>query len=861
MPTIQDTIHPELYLTAGPFSSGARESATDPLYEHGGFSGIMPEEGMEHHSILNQGGKVSWRRDTVDDKGILRVKQDTSEPDWDFWKDYKGRTFTRCRNYAWTTFEVKQPTRALVIARGTGSFRLNGERFSGDFYNNKYLKVPVNLKKGTNEVLLGLSGSPSSAAYFALIPVEYDIQAITADITAPDIQRGRSYDTLYLGLPFVNNTNKWNHNINTEIYYTTPGGEQKRISQKELPSIGPLAYQHSAFSLDLSSLQWNTLKDQDSIPLEIIVHQKHASDTFYSELSIKEQDSPYNITFLDSDHSVQFYSAFPPKDMDPDKSYPAIFMLHGAGVNASGSNGYTQKDWTYVIAPTNRRRYGFDWEKQGKVNALNSLHHAKQELGLDMDRIYLTGHSMGGHGSWVAGISHPHLFAALAPSAAWTSFDIYTPFVSRKDHLMGNPANLQLLYAGLQPTRTLSMVENLNNLPVYILHGGSDKSVPPDHPRLFFKRLSQLGYEVSYNEVSGKGHWWKFEDTEGTDCVDHADIMEFFRGKQRNSSPNHIRFKTSGLAESHRAYWISVLQRSNFTDESQVNAKVETHDNGKTINLETFNIRKLEIHLDEAPFDPEHTSLFVDGKEIPISGKHSMKILPEHPILSQVESTPVSIKSPTKAGPVKQVFYEPFALVFATQGGKAWEQQTYAQARRLAQSWYYRGNGKTIIIPDTLVDKETQEQFNLILFGSPETNAYYQQINKDLPIRVYADSIVMGSKYREELNLFQRLSGQKACVFGHKKVYHEDLSVKFIYPNPKHPERFVQVNGGASLQSQALSMEPAMISSADGLPDYLIFDELIRQKGFAALINAGFFDNTWHYNPEHAFIQPPGMRN
>jgi len=846
-PSIQDTIRPETWLTVGLFPAGARESSTDPLHEHGGFMGIAPEAGMEHHSFLGTHGKVSWLPTTMEEAGSIRINHPDSEPSWEDWQNYKGRTFTRGSNYAWTTIEMQEPARALVLAGGVGSFRINDQQYGGDFYNEGHLKIPVELNAGTNEILLRVSGSPNSSASFYLVPVQNDVQAITENMTAPHLVRGHDHETLHLGLPVANHTNQWKNDVEVEIFFTDPAGNNHRISEKQLPPLGPMAFQQSAHSLNMHPLQWHALNDAETLPLDILVRDGNQEYLYQSHLEIMETYEPFNVTFLDSDNSVQFYSAFPPAGLDPDKPYPAIFTLHGAGVDATGSNGYTQKDWCWIIAPTNRGRFGFDWEKQGKVNALNSLDHAIETFGLDASRIYLSGHSMGGHGSWVLSTSHPHLFAAVGPSAGWTSFDIYTPFVSRMDHLAGSPANLQLLYSVLQPTRTLSLVENLHNTPVYILHGGDDRSVPPDHPRMFYQRLSQLGYDVTYNEVPGKGHWWGFDDTDGADCVNHAGLMDFFRGKQKDpAAANHIRFRTAGLAESHRAYWISVLQRINFVDDSRVRADVEAGDSGHTVHIETFNVRRLEIHLNEAPFDVENTTLLLNGKEKVLRDRESMVFDLEPIGIPPGEPIPEHIKSPDQAGTIKQVFYEPFALVYATLGGDEWERQTYGQARNLARSWYYRGNGRTVIIPDTLVDAGIEEHYNLILFGSPVTNAYYEKVNEDLPVTLYPDSVVLGALHPKD----------SFAVGRHREVYTEDLAVKFIHPNPRNPDRLIQVNGGASLSSQALSVKPAMISSADGLPDYLVFDERILEKGFAALIQAGFFNNFWRYDPEHALIQP-----
>ena len=53
----------------------------------------------------------------------------------------------------------------------------------------------------------------------------------------------------------------------------------------------------------------------------------------------------------------------PPKNYDSGKKYALILSLHGAGVEAYRQvDAYTKKDWAFVVAPTNRRPFGFDWQ-------------------------------------------------------------------------------------------------------------------------------------------------------------------------------------------------------------------------------------------------------------------------------------------------------------------------------------------------------------------------------------------------------------------------------------------------------------------------------------------------------------------
>jgi len=68
-----------------------------------------------------------------------------------------------------------------------------------------------------------------------------------------------------------------------------------------------------------------------------------------------------------------------------------VLSLHGAAVQALNQvNSYARKDWCHIVAPTNRRPYGFDWEDWGRLDALEVLEHARKRLGTDPRRTYLT---------------------------------------------------------------------------------------------------------------------------------------------------------------------------------------------------------------------------------------------------------------------------------------------------------------------------------------------------------------------------------------------------------------------------------------------------------------------------------------
>src|SRR5206468_4126470 len=81
--------------------------------------------------------------------------------------------------------------------------------------------------------------------------------------------------------------------------------------------------------------------------------------------------------------------------------------------------GHAPRPWAHSVAPTNRRPFGFGWEDWGRLDALEVLELAQKSLRNGQLRTYLTGHSMGGHGTWHLGATFPDRWAASAPSAGW----------------------------------------------------------------------------------------------------------------------------------------------------------------------------------------------------------------------------------------------------------------------------------------------------------------------------------------------------------------------------------------------------------------------------------------------------------
>ena len=123
-----------------------------------------------------------------------------------------------------------------------------------------------------------------------------------------------------------------------------------------------------------------------------------------------------------------------------------------------------------------------------RQRALAALDDAVAAFHGDPARIYVTGNSMGGYGTWALGAHHPDRFAALVPIAG----GVRPPFNGK---LPDDP----LFKAGEDPE--LSVARAVSRTPVWIFHGRHDWMVAPGNSRRMAERLKQVGGDVRYSEL------------------------------------------------------------------------------------------------------------------------------------------------------------------------------------------------------------------------------------------------------------------------------------------------------------------------------------------------------------------------
>jgi predicted peptidase len=194
------------------------------------------------------------------------------------------------------------------------------------------------------------------------------------------------------------------------------------------------------------------------------------------------------------------YQVYVPRAYDPSRRWPAVLFLHGAGER--GSDGLLQTE--VGIGPAIRRypsRFpaivvmpqapeDTRWSIAPGDAALAALDKTVSEFSIDPNRIYLTGLSMGGHGSWYLAYHHTDRFAALL---------VICGFVGDR------PGRPTFVPSG-EGSPYQRMAARIGALPTWIVHGEADSLVPVAESRSMAEALRAAGADVHYTELPGTDH-------------------------------------------------------------------------------------------------------------------------------------------------------------------------------------------------------------------------------------------------------------------------------------------------------------------------------------------------------------------
>lgn len=724
---------------------------------------------------------------------------------------------------------VDSPTEQtyLLEASGDGTAYVNGEPRAGDAYAYGWLRLPVRLRQGTNQLLFSVG---RGRLRVRLLPVSAPLLWNTDDATVPDLQTGgnTNAEPLWAAVPLINTTDQ----TLTGLTVTTSVENGAKVTTP-LPPIPPMTVCKVGFQLQAPSVLTG---EQATLRVQIAGGAKNpiSSAETTINLRVRQPGQTYKQTFRSGiDGSVQYFGVNPAQK--PSTTNALILSLHGASVEAIGqADAYSPKDWATLIAPTNRRPYGFDWEDWGRLDALEVLERG-QQFPHDPARVFLTGHSMGGHGTWSVGSLFSDRFAVIGPSAGWISFTSYAD--ARRPGSVGTtppPPITVLLQRGSNQYDTLSWGTNLLEERIYIIHGDADDNVPVTEARHMREYLASISHpQVDWHEEKGAGHWWDDPKTPGAECVDWRPLFALFETERlRPQEWNTVNFTTPNPAVSGTNRWVRIEQQEKTLEPSV--AQLGWNSATGTITGTTKNIATFSVLPERLPGNTPLRSLVVDNQTVTVkAAKPSGKEQAPAPVTlrrvagvwqqARTHGVAAGEKSPARGGPFKTAFGHEFILVYGTKGTPEETRWARARARFDAEGFWYRGNGSPLVISDREYNDQTMRQRSVILYGNADTNDLWKKVLENSPIQVRRGQVQVGSK----------------------TITGDTLACLFLRPKKGSDVALVGVVAGTGDKGSRLTECLQYFSSGVAFPDWVVADAEVLRNRPQGVVAAGYFGNDW----------------
>jgi hypothetical protein len=269
--------------------------------------------------------------------------------------------------------------------------------------------------------------------------------------------------------------------------------------------------------------------------------------------------------------------------------------------------------------------------------------------------------------------------------------------------------------------------------------------------------------------------------------------------------PSEVKFSTNTLRY-NRAYWVTIDRLTRHNADARI---VATGNEDTGLRITTTNIDALTIRLDDCPA-PKGTPLVVDGTTV----------LTSHPggvvQLSKADgswktgpwNSPALTKKHGIQGPIDDAFNSRFLAVYGDSNGDADRDLAIAELDALRNPPSVLDiHGDFPMKPAARVTAQDVASANLILFGTPESNAVLQRIAASLPS-----------------TLMQPGDDGARSVF--------------IYPNPENPSRYVVVWPSKLLSTAGDTLRNVWIMPVCLLPDFLWVKD-------GRIISGGHFDSDW----------------
>ncbi len=494
----------------------------------------------------------------------------------------------------------------------------------------------------------------------------------------------------------------------------------------------------------------------------------------------------FEATYLSqADETAQPFTIVVPDDYSPDNDYALLLDLHGA----SGTHERVGNWWSSIgpadsayfsntigVSVMGRGRWA-GYDGLGENDVLEVIDWVLERYSVDPDRVYISGGSMGGGGSWRLAARYPDRFAAAWPDMGWPEY---------------------------------STLPNLLNLPVYLNHGAQDWVVAVSHTREGVRQLKRMGSPVVYAEWPEVGH------SMGADQRGEGFMSRMARHR-RITDPERIRIHAEHPRYAER-YWAHITGWVDPHGVAKLDARVLP---GNVVSVQTENVASVTLAPPARRLTGGNDIVWmINGGHLvaPVSAGGSYDLALTDTSATVTAHTPRTEPSvrPYAMGSSRNLFYgEPLMIVYGTQSRR---DTVKASIRALADEmshWCNVGDhmefGRVPIVTDEDVTEEQLASKNVILLGGPRDNSITERLMRLMPIRETRGALRVSDE--ESVDLVGR-------------------GYAFVYPNPEHPTRLAMVYGSDVPQFYTLRRGRlaswGMHDTAPHVPPDLVVEEVAQ---------------------------------
>jgi predicted esterase len=298
------------------------------------------------------------------------------------------------------------------------------------------------------------------------------------------------------------------------------------------------------------------------------------------------------------------YGLYVPKDYQPARAYPLVICLHGAGFDGSSylDRWQPRLGERYLLACPTMEAAAW-WTPKAQELVLAVQREVMRNYHVDPDRVFLSGMSNGGIGTYLIGLNHVDRFAALIPMA------------------------------GALPDPLLPLLDNARATPFYIIHGSKDQVIPVKFSQTVRAYLMKQGYSVVYREhdqvhpMAG-GHFFPREELPA--------LVDWLETQRRIHTPKKITI-VRDRDHAGRSYWIRIdeidpevgsfwLSEQNPEETrhlaeglyARMDAKIVP---GNRIEVTAQHVRRYTVLLNDQLVDMNHPVRIVTNGKLSFEGK------------------------------------------------------------------------------------------------------------------------------------------------------------------------------------------------------------------------------------------------